>query len=722
MKQHISFRKLRLESLEDRTLLAVAAGGTELAVDLAVQNRADLVAVPDVETLPVTVTTNGVTAVPAATESEETYGGNDLANVRVGEWLEWTNGTFDYDAAYDRIGEKIARINAYFNSPTYSAQKTKDYALYFAGGGNAGDNKYEYYANMVDFYCTLTTELHISPENIYILYADGTSSAIDRNDSKNSDMSFATNFNTRVFSATNYNLQTAMNAISAQMDEESHLLFFSYDHGSGLLNNSTDYSDYLCGWGENISGAQVAAQLFKVKEGYVTCVFTQCFAGGILDDVFTVSTGKVNKSYSGNAHFYGAAATNHYELSYTSGAEILEYILKATNPGQHYDFSGQYGLFFGFAQSYVDAISPSHRGLLNTRDCFAFAKANDYWAADENYLPNGGKFYAGENLDNSKEHPWGMGESFDIFGFVTVSPDLDASNGGSVTKLADGTITLKTGIIKNIGPDDANAGWKITVYASTDTNITTGDYKLAESIATPKLASKQSTTLTISNISTDDLPAGNYYIGWIISDVAGETKLNNNTAYCTRVVKVTGSALPDLTPSLSGTVTAVSNGKFTLKGAVVKNSGKAASGGYTVTVYASADSTINTSDTKLASYSFPSLGAGETYTIPNKDISVSGLTAGKTYYIGWIISGVSGETNTSNNTAKSGTITIPAQSPDLTPSLSGAVTAVSNGKFTLKGAVVKNNGKAASGGYTVTVYASSDSTINTSDTKLASYS
>ena len=118
-------------------------------------------------------------------------------------------------AAYEVVATNIAQINAYFADEAYVPVKTKDYILYFSGGVNPDNNGYRYYANMVDFYCTVTTELGIVPENIFILYADGTDPAVDREDGFNSDMSFATVQQMNVYSATMANLTEAMDIISS---------------------------------------------------------------------------------------------------------------------------------------------------------------------------------------------------------------------------------------------------------------------------------------------------------------------------------------------------------------------------------------------------------------------------------------------------------------------------------------------------------------------------
>ena len=371
-RKSLSNKVLRIEGLEERQLLAVTAG----------LERTDY------------------SALVAAT------GGDELIAIRG----DMSNG-IPSEAAYEKVDADLARINAYFDDPSYTKSKTKDYAVFFSGGIDPLNNGYRYYADMVAFYATVTVELNIAPENIIILYADGTDPAVDREDYQNSDMSFAVDHGTAVYSATLANLSEAMDLISSKMDGESHLLVNTFDHGSGVTPDddptgyATNYRDYLCGWSGNgpseyLLGAEVAEQIFKVQEGYVTCVFAECFSGGILDDVYVVSTGELNPVYTGDAHFFGMAATNHYEESWTRS-----------------ELDGSYR---GFAQAFLSSISVDGGALLNTQKSYDYAVANNpYSAIDEEYAPNEGVYSRDEDGNHTAvEHPWAMGESFNIFGYV----------------------------------------------------------------------------------------------------------------------------------------------------------------------------------------------------------------------------------------------------------------------------------------------------------------
>ena len=304
------------------------------------------------------------------------------------------------------------------------------------------------------------------------------------------------------------------------------------------------------------------------------------------------------------------------------------------------------------------------------------------------------------------------------------APDLVPSISGAATEITSNSFVLKGAMVKNNGKAAAS-GYTVTVYASTDSTIDTGDIML-ESFSYEELGVGASSPLGNPKVSFDNLTVGEtYYIGWIISDAEGETKTANNTALCTKPITIPGAKAPDLVPSLTGAASNVTSNSFVLKGSTVRNVGKVAASGYTVTVYASTDSTIDTGDIELKSFSFGELGVGASMSLGNPEISISGLlTVGETYYIGWIISDAEGEVNTANNTATCAKpITIAgANAPDLAPSLSGAASNVTSNSFVLKGSTVKNVGKVAASGYTVTVYASTDSRIDTGDIELKSFS
>jgi len=232
------------------------------------------------------------------------------------------------------------------------------------------------------------------------------------------------------------------------------------------------------------------------------------------------------------------------------------------------------------------------------------------------------------------------------------------TNGGTApTSVVKGsTFSVTTGTIQNVG-NAASGNYTVTFYASTSTSNIASGINLG-SVSMTSLAAGASTTATLNNISTASLNANtSYYIGWVVSNVANETVTNNNTAYRTTAMSVTPAptTAPDIVASNGGTVptSVVKGSTFNVTTGTVRNDGTLASGTFTLTFYASTStSTLFTSGINLGSYSTTSglaVGASTTYAASN--ISTANLTAGTSYYIGWVISNVTGETVTTNNSA-----------------------------------------------------------------------
>ncbi|MCR5359768.1 MAG: hypothetical protein K6E55_07805, partial [Thermoguttaceae bacterium] len=215
-------------------------------------------------------------------------------------------------------------------------------------------------------------------------------------------------------------------------------------------------------------------------------------------------------------------------------------------------------------------------------------------------------------------------------------------------------------------------------------------------------------------------PGQSYYIGWIISDVEGETETGNNTACCPTKITIP-VPVADLAANNGGSLS-VSDGKFTLVTGTITNVGTGtAATGYKINVYASTDATIGATDTLLTTYTVSSsLFAGQSTQITISNISTGMLTVGANYYIGWIITDVSGEIVTSNNTASCTSQLTVTGTPNLQASDGGSYTVrfddvkaiieLTTGTFSNRG-----TGKLESETYQISVYASSDTSIDNTD-------
>ena len=272
-----------------------------------------------------------------------------------------------------------------------------NYAVLFAGGAQPLANYDRYYNAIKDLYSVLNTSYGLARENIWIVYADGTNPAPDRSNGKNSDMSFALTSN--VLSATYTNFDSVFMTLGNKMTADDHLLFFSYDHGGGAYSPSTTGEETLTAWGMNITDKQVAQSVERIQQGYVTMVFSQCFSGGILDNIVDPVTGQ--KKISTNAHLFGMAGGNHYEVTRS-------------------------GVGIGFATGFINALRTN---IALTSDAFVYAKTDfgdprySTWVAQGIYPNNGG------TGNTNVQHPWGIGEVFSIFVSASGnSYDSDAVN------------------------------------------------------------------------------------------------------------------------------------------------------------------------------------------------------------------------------------------------------------------------------------------------------
>ena len=275
-----------------------------------------------------------------------------------------------------RVHTDSALLNPDYRLRFHTPGDSENYAVLFSGGIDKSLNYKRYYDNVRGLYDTLVDDYDLNPNNIFVLHADGTNTAVDRSDGRNSDLSFATN----VLSATANNLRTTLTTLSNRIDSNDHFLFWSFDHGGGTHHDRGEPGydanapnikgeEELNGWGTDIADEDLAAWLNTINAGHTTLVYAQCFAGGMLDDLLPLTT-----------NTFGMAATNHYEFSYGDG----------------------------FAAAFRKALANGHR---NTYDAYKYAHNHDGFAAKMGtYAANAGTYAYGV------EHPWAANQSnFPIF-------------------------------------------------------------------------------------------------------------------------------------------------------------------------------------------------------------------------------------------------------------------------------------------------------------------
>ena len=183
---------------------------------------------------------------------------------------------------------------------------------------------------------------------------------------------------------------------------------------------------------------------------------------------------------------------------------------------------------------------------------------------------------------------------------------------------------------------------------------------------------------------------------------------------------------PDLTEYVAVSSTTVAAGGSVTIDAYDMNIGNGVSGPSTARIYLSTDSTITTSDTVLAtlttSQTLATVSQPGYYDHQTVSVTLPGNLAPGTYYIGGIANynNQVSESNTTNNTYNVVQITVTAPShPDLTEYVAVSSTTVAAGGSVTIDAYDMNIGNGVSGPSTAQIYLSTDPTITTSDTVLA---
>ena len=292
--------------------------------------------------------------------------------VRHGESLVWqvpsdAAGIVDTGLTlegWDGLGASGTSVSLCVN--VVAGDEIVNYAVLFSGGGDRDNNQPRYYDNLLELYETLVGHYGLDPYNVRVLYADGIDPAPDQPDGGNSDMSFAP----RVQSASAENLQRVLDDLDALVDDNDHFLFWSFDHGAGNKADSVADEEILKGWLDDIADDQLAAWLAAIDRGKRSYVFTQCYAGGMLDDLLT--NGELGPDQ------FGCAATAHFEESYGDS----------------------------FAAAFTQALQEGYRYGI---DAYRYAYTHDIWATDGEGWP------VLPGRKSGVEHPWATGDVFAVF-------------------------------------------------------------------------------------------------------------------------------------------------------------------------------------------------------------------------------------------------------------------------------------------------------------------
>ena len=258
------------------------------------------------------------------------------------------------------------------------------------------------------------------------------------------------------------------------------------------------------------------------------------------------------------------------------------------------------------------------------------------------------------------------------------------------------------------------------IYLSRDRTITTSDRSLANLSATSMNAGASRTFSQLVTIPKNTTP-GTYYIGYIVDTgkKIREKSETNNTGYTQ--ITVVKPSFPDLAVNFVGVDRRqVRAGEAVRVESDISNRGDKDSGAYTEGLYLSKDAIITTADTRLASFTKPSLRASSEKRFYYNVVIPKNTTSG-TYNLGHIldIDGLITETNESNNTGYTAITVVKPSVLDLAVDFVGVDRRqVRAGDSILVDCQRSNKGNERSSGFDHGIYLSKDRTINSRDKQL----
>jgi hypothetical protein len=289
------------------------------------------------------------------------------------------------------------------------------FAVLFSGGINANKNYVRYWNDLKFMYSTLVNTLGFLPENILVLYADGTG--------RDNDMPVD-------YSATETNLDTAFDAIRNASDSTDLIFFFTTNHGSGFYSaqsqphwyggqldtdndeqgdsiNENNYNldfnsdgdtidviswdEALNAWGAQILDDEFHTILDNIHFDTMIIVMEQCFSGGMILDM----------SQGGNRIIISAAG--EYEPSWAmTGGNYDEFSYYFTSAINHADPNG----------TAVNADSDGD-GVVSLVEAFNYAINQDSKSETPQYEDNGDGVPSSGTMPSGTEGGLGGGFTLD---------------------------------------------------------------------------------------------------------------------------------------------------------------------------------------------------------------------------------------------------------------------------------------------------------------------
>ena len=239
------------------------------------------------------------------------------------------------------------------------------------------------------------------------------------------------------------------------------------------------------------------------------------------------------------------------------------------------------------------------------------------------------------------------------------NPDLEVQSPSvNDNDLETGDSFTLSATVRNDG-DGSAAATTLRYYRSADGTITTSDAEVGTaSVGALSAGATSSESISLAAPSS----AGTYYYGACVDVVAGEPDTTNN---CSGSVSVGVSERQ--TPSRGSPDLIIGASAFgvNLHGLIgfsvnVHNRGDGASAATTLRYYRSTDTTITTSDTEEAADGVEGLAPRESVGFNR---SMDSPSSAGTYYYGFCLDPVAGESDTTNNCKGYWTVTVPPPPP-----------------------------------------------------------
>ncbi|ABS27729.1 CARDB domain-containing protein [Anaeromyxobacter sp. Fw109-5] len=361
---------------------------------------------------------------------------------------------------------------------------------------------------------------------------------------------------------------------------------------------------------------------------------------------------------------------------------------------------------FGPRVVYGDPLAPG--------ECFTFP-----W---DMFVPRdltlvGGTYHVGAFIDLGEE----VQEADESDNALAGNPVTFAGPDLAMTSVsAPGTVGLYDAFTVDASVTNTGIGasplFAVGYYLSADDVITRADARITE--YTTALSGGASASTSLSLTIPYGLPPGTYRLGAIADAWEGiaEPDELDNVLLGNLVTVVAGADLA--VSAVSSPPSAAVGGTLAVTNTVAAAPSGYASGATSVSLYLSTDPIITPSDVPLSSRTVPSLASGASSTALTV-VTIPAVASG-TYYVGAIVdvSGQVVETDEANNALAGNAVTIGGLNLAMS-SVNGPTAGIVGGAIVIDESVTATGAGAATTGFNVGIFLSTDAVITPSDTLLA---